>query len=302
MSPRRGSAPGSGAGARAVGGPGGRLFVVATPIGNLGDVSFRAVEVLKTAPLVAAEDTRHTRRLFSRYEIATHLVSYHAQSGPERELELLDHLRSGRDLALVTDAGTPLVSDPGSELASAWAAEGGAVVPIPGASAVLAALVASGLAAARWSFEGFLPRSGRERRARLARIAADERASVIFEAPSRVPATISDLAAAAGGERRAAVCRELTKLHEEIVRGPLRQLAAMAADGGIKLRGEFVIVVEALAGGAAAKLLPPERQVSMAEGRSEVAQLVAAGSRRADAVRQVAAATGLDRRGLYRPD
>ena len=308
MSPRRGptagSGPGQGSGAAPgpAGGLGGRLFIVATPIGNLGDVSFRAVEVLKAVPLVAAEDTRHTRRLFSRYEIATHLVSYHAQSGPGRELELLDHLRSGRDLALVTDAGTPLVSDPGGELASAWAAEGGAVVPIPGASAVLAALVASGLAAARWSFEGFLPRTGRERRTRLARIAADERASVVYEAPSRVPATLSDLAAATGGERRAAVCRELTKLHEEIVRGPLRQLAAMAAGGEVKLRGEFVIVVEALAAGAAADPLHQAPRVSMAEGRAEVASLVAGGSRRADAVRQVAAATGLDRRELYRPD
>ena len=122
-------------------------------------------------PLIAAEDTRLTRRLFARYEITTHLVSYHAQSGQAREDELLAHLRSGRDLALVTDAGTPLVSDPGAELAAAWAAEGGVVVPIPGASAVLAALVASGLSVARWTFEGFLPRSGRERRERLARIA-----------------------------------------------------------------------------------------------------------------------------------
>jgi 16S rRNA (cytidine1402-2'-O)-methyltransferase len=180
---------------------GGRLFVVATPIGNLGDVTFRAIEVLKAVPLVAAEDTRLTRRLFARYEIATRLVSYHARSGPRRQLELLEHLRSGWDLALVTDAGTPLVSDPGGELAAAWAAGGGVVVPIPGASAVLAALVASGLATARWSFEGFLPRRGRERRERLARIAADERACVIYEAPSRVPETLADLAAAAGGER-----------------------------------------------------------------------------------------------------
>jgi 16S rRNA (cytidine1402-2'-O)-methyltransferase len=297
------SGPASGpASAPASGGAGGQLFIVATPIGNLGDVSFRAVEVLKTVPLVAAEDTRLTRRLCARYEITTHLVSYHAQSGSARELELLAHLRSGRDLALVTDAGTPLVSDPGAELASAWAAEGGVVVPIPGASAVLAALMAGGLAAARWTFEGFLPRSGRERRDRLARIAADERACVIFEAPSRVPATLSDLRAAAGGERRAAVCRELTKLHEEIVRGPLAELAGRAAAGGMMLRGEFVIVLEALIGGAAAKQPNAEGQVSMADGRVQVAELVAGGARRADAVRQVAAATGLDRRELYRPD
>ena len=283
-------------------GSGGRLFVVATPIGNLGDVTYRAVEVLRTVPLVAAEDTRLSRRLFARYEIATHLVSYHARSGRGRELELLEHLRSGRDLALITDAGTPLVSDPGGELASAWAAEGGAVVPIPGASAVLAALVASGLSAARWSFEGFLPRSGRERRERLSRIASDERACVIYEAPSRVPATLADLAAAAGGERRAAVCRELTKMFEEVVRGPLGELATRASAGGIVLRGEFAIVVEAVSGADAAAHATDGAQSAIDVARAEVARLVAAGVRHSDAVRRVATATGVHRRDLYRPD
>ncbi|MGD0017821.1 MAG: 16S rRNA (cytidine(1402)-2'-O)-methyltransferase [Candidatus Limnocylindrales bacterium] len=289
------SAGASGAGE---GSAAGRLFVVATPIGNLGDVTFRAVEVLRSVPLVAAEDTRLTRRLFARYEIVTHMVSYHARSGRGRELGLLEHLRSGRDLALVTDAGTPLVSDPGGELASAWAAEGGAVVPIPGASAVLAALVASGLSAARWSFEGFLPRSGRERRDRLSRIASDERACVIYEAPSRVPATLAALSAAAGGERRAAVCRELTKLHEEVVRGTLDELAARAAAGGIMLRGEFAIVIEAVTAAASVSGAGAAGP-SMDEGRANVARLVASGVKRSEAVRRVAAATGLDRRELY---
>jgi len=278
----------------------GRLFVVATPIGNLGDMTYRAVEVLRSVPLVAAEDTRLTRRLFARYEIATPLRSYHAQSGPGRETELLEHLRAGRDLALVTDAGTPLVSDPGGELVSAWAAEGGVVIPIPGASAALAALVASGLSAARWTFEGFLPRSGRERRERLARIAADSRACVIYEAPSRVPRTLADLAAAAGEGRRAAVCRELTKIHEEVVRGRLGELVERAAAGRLTLRGEFAIVVEAQPEGSDAGRATSGGP-SMAEGRAEVARLVAGGARRADAVRQVAAETGLDRRELYRP-
>ena len=290
----------------------GRLYVVATPIGNLGDVTFRAIETLKTVPLVAAEDTRLTRRLFARYEIATRLVSYHARSGPGREAELLEHLRSGEDLALVTDAGTPLVSDPGAELASAWAAEGGAVVPIPGPSAVLAALVAAGLAAPRFAFEGFLPRSGRERRDRLARLAADDRACVIYEAPGRVAATLRDLATvvgAAGTDRRAALCRELTKLHEEVVRGPLSELAARAAAGELTLRGEFAIVVEARlsgpaahtaeagAGHASGMAAPPD----LAAARAEVDRLVATGRRRSEAAREVAAATGLDRQALYRP-
>jgi 16S rRNA (cytidine1402-2'-O)-methyltransferase len=282
---------------------GGRLFVVATPIGNLGDVTFRAIEVLKTVPLVAAEDTRLTRRLFARYEIATRLVSYHARSGPRRQLELLEHLRSGWDLALVTDAGTPLVSDPGAELAAAWAADGGVVVPIPGASAVLAALVASGLAVARWSFEGFLPRRGRERRERLARIAADERACVIYEAPSRVPETLTDLAAVAGGQRRAAVCRELTKIHEEVVRGPLVELVRRATADELTLRGEFVIVLEAVtAGEATSRDAAAQSPAAMADGRAAVARLVGGGAKRSDAVRQIASATGLDRRELYRPE
>jgi len=294
---------GAKAGAAAASGSRGRLFVVATPIGNLGDVTFRAIEVLKTVPLVAAEDTRHTHRLFARYEITTRLISYHAQSGPRRGEELLEHLRSGWDLALVTDAGTPLVSDPGAELAAAWAAEGGVVVPIPGASAVLAALVASGLAVARWSFEGFLPRRGRDRRERLARIAADERACVIYEAPSRVPETLADLADAAGAERRAAVCRELTKLHEEVVRGPLADLVSLAAADKLTLRGEFVIVLESLtAADATAKQLRDQGPASMEDARAEVARLIASGAKRSDAVRQIATATGLDRRELYRPE
>jgi 16S rRNA (cytidine1402-2'-O)-methyltransferase len=295
-----GSAPGAaGAAAGEGGAAGGQLYVVATPIGNLGDVTCRAIVVLRAVPLVAAEDTRLTRRLFARYGIDTHMVSYHARSGPGREAVLLAHLRSGRDLALVTDAGTPLISDPGGELVSAWASEGGRVVPIPGPSAVLAALVASGMAAARWTFEGFLPRSGRERRERLARLAADDRACVVYEAASRIPATLADLAAAAGAERRAAVCRELTKLHEEVVRGRLGDLAARAAAGELTLRGEFALVVEAVtAAESAARALAGAP--TMAEARAEVARLVASGAKRSDAVRQVAASTGLDRRELYR--
>ena len=280
----------------------GRLFLVATPIGNLGDVTFRAIDVLKTVPLVAAEDTRLTRRLFARYEIGTRLISYHARSGPRRQEELLEHLRSGWDLALVTDAGTPLVSDPGAELSAAWAAGGGVVVPIPGASAVLAALVASGLAVARWSFEGFLPRRGRERRERLARISADERACVIYEAPSRVPETLSDLAAAAGAERRAAVCRELTKIHEQVVRGTLGELVRLSKADELTLRGEFVLVLESVtAADAVARRVQERGLSSMADARAEVALLVRGGAKRSDAVRQVASATGVDRREMYRP-
>ena len=278
---------------------GGTLYVVATPIGNLGDVTLRALEVLRAVPLIAAEDTRVTRRLLDRYQIATRTTSYHAQSGPARERELLAHLGGGADLALVTDAGTPVVSDPGEGLVAAWARTGGDVIAIPGASSVLAAVASAGLAGPRWSFEGFLPRSGRERKDRLAAIAADERGSVLFEAPGRTAATLRDLAVTCGGDRAGAVCRELTKLHEQVARGTLDELAALAADGAIPARGEVVIVVGWGRGTARTDDTRVARGSALDAARAEVARLVASGAARGDAARQVAAATGLPRRALY---
>ncbi len=282
--------------------PGGRLFVVATPIGNLGDVTLRALEVLTAVPLVAAEDTRHTRRLLDRHGVEVRLVSFHARSGAGRLRELLDHLRAGADLALVTDAGTPGVSDPGDDLVRAWAADGGTVVPIPGPSAVLAAIAASGIAGPRWTFEGFLPRSGRQRRERLARIADDDRGCVLFEAPARLAATLADLAAACGDGRPATVCRELTKIHEAIERGSVAELAARARDGAIPSRGEIVIVVGAAVDGGARRAARTEADepARIAAARLEVERLAASGRSRADAARTVATATGIPRRALYR--
>jgi 16S rRNA (cytidine1402-2'-O)-methyltransferase len=284
---------------------GGRLYVVATPIGNLADVTLRSLEVLRSVPLIAAEDTRLTRRLLDRHGIATRTTSFHGQSGPGRLADLLAHLRNGADLALVTDAGTPSVSDPGDDLVAAWAAEDGVVVPIPGASAVLAVVAASAVAGPRWSFEGFLPRTGRERRERIARIAADARGTVIYEAPGRVAATLVDLAAACGAERPAAIGRELTKLHEEIVRGSLGDLAGRARSGELTLRGEFALVVgawsearievESAAGSGIADAAAAE-----VAALAEVERRVAAGSSRGDAARAVAAETGIPRRRLYR--
>ena len=276
---------------------GGTLFVVATPIGNLGDVTLRSLEVMRSVPLIAAEDTRISKRLLTRYDIGTKMTSFHARSGPARLTELLEHLRGGADLALVTDAGTPVVSDPGGELVAAWAGEGGLVVPIPGASAVLAAVAASGIAGPRWGFEGFLPRSGRERRERVARLATDDRATVLFEAPTRLAATLRDLAAACGPERAAAVCRELTKLHEQIIRGTLAELGAAVADGTIPARGEVAIVIAGQVPDEAAK---PDDRPPIADARARVAGLVRDGTSRTDAARQVAAETGHSRRDLYR--
>lgn len=285
---------------RATAAGGGTLYVVSTPIGNLGDVTLRSLVVLRAVPLIAAEDTRHTHRLLARHAIDTPMTSYHARSDPARAAALLAHLRDGADLALVTDAGTPAVSDPGAELVVAWASEGGTVVPIPGASAVLAAVAASGVTGPRWAFEGFLPRSGRDRRERLARIAADDRGTILFEAPGRVAATLRDLSAACGPGRPGAVCRELTKIHESVVRGTLGELAEASALGAIPPRGEFALVVGAWPDGAPISALDEASAHDLA--RDEVEALVRAGVARGDAARRVAAATGLPRRGLYGPD
>ena len=274
---------------------GGTLYVVATPIGNLGDMTLRAIQVLRDVPLIAAEDTRLTRRLLDRHEIETRTISFHARSAPARLKELVAHLAGGSDLALVTDAGTPVISDPGSDLVAAWAAEGGRVVPIPGASAVLAAVAASGVAGPRWAFEGFLPRSGRERRERIAMIAADPRGTVVFEAPGRVAATLRELIAACGEDRPGAVARELTKVHEQIERGTLGELGAALADGSIPTRGEFVIVV------GMGEVAPHAgaRGGDLVAARAAVERLVAEGIARGEAARRVAADTGIPRRQLY---
>lgn len=299
-------------GATRPGAGGGILYVVATPIGNLGDVTLRALETLRAAPLVAAEDTRMTLRLFARHGISTRLVSYHERNAAARTPELLAHLRAGSDLALVTDAGTPLVSDPGADLVAAWTGEGGRAVPIPGPSAVLAAVSVAAVVGPRWSFEGFLPRSGRERRERIARIAADPRATIVFEAPGRLAATLRDLVAACGDDRPAAVCRELTKIHETVVRGGLGALRDAAASGAIPARGEIAIVVgegsasggttggaERSAAGRQASTDAGVTRVSLAEARAEVERLVAAGTPRGEAARAVAARAGIPRRALY---
>ena len=281
------------------GGSGGTLYVVATPIGNLADVSARALEVLGAVPVIAAEDTRLTKRLLGRHGVNAKLTSFHARSGPGRLAALLEHLRGGADLALVTDAGTPVVSDPGADLVAAWASEGGRVVPIPGASAVLAAVSATGVTGPRWVFEGFLPRSGRERRSRLASIAADPRGTILFEAPSRVATTLRDLVEACGPDRAGAICRELTKLHEQIVRGTLGELARAVEDGTVPARGEFVLVVGMAASSASDADATLAVEARLPAALADVERLVAGGVPRGAAVREVAASTGLPRRKLY---
>jgi len=267
----------------------GRLSVVATPIGNLADLTARAAEILRTADLVLAEDTRRTGRLLEHVGSRVPQRSLHEHNERAQVDGLVARIASGAHVALVTDAGTPLVSDPGLALVRACADAGLTVEPVPGASAALAALVVSGLATDRVALEGFLPRRGRTRAERLADLAEERRTTVLFVAPHRVAEDLADLAAACGAERPAVLCRELTKLHEEVVRGDLGSLLRRAATG---LRGELTLVVA----GAPA---PTGPDVPDASHRAEVARRVAAGASTRDAVAEVARAHGLARRALY---
>jgi len=230
----------------------GTLLVVATPIGNLADLSPRARETLERAAIIAAEDTRHTRALLQAMGVGTPLLSLHAHNEAQRVPELLARLAAGEDVALVSDAGTPLLSDPGFELVSRAAAAGFAVHTIPGPSAITAALAVAGLPTHRFCFEGFLPARAAERRAALAGLAHEVRTLVFFEAPHRIQATLADLAAQFGAGRRAAVARELTKTHETLYRGTLGELAARAAAEENFARGELTLVVHGAAPEAAA--------------------------------------------------
>src|SRR5215470_6100571 len=206
----------------------GRLQVVATPIGNLSDLSARARQALEEADLIAAEDTRHTLGMLQAIGVAKPMVSLHAYNEGQRVPDLLERLGTGQVIALVSDAGTPLLSDPGFELVSAAAAAGFEVGVIPGPSAITAALAVAGLPTSRFCFEGFLPSRSRERRAELARLASETRTLVFFEAPHRIAETLADLVNEFGGERRAVVARELTKAHETLYRGKLSDLVQQA--------------------------------------------------------------------------
>jgi 16S rRNA (cytidine1402-2'-O)-methyltransferase len=222
-------------------GTGGTLFVVSTPIGNMGDFSFRAVETLRTVAAVLAEDTRHTRHLLDRYEIDVPLIAYHEHNEAKATPGLVDRLLEGESFALVSDAGTPLLSDPGARLVRAATERGIQVSPIPGASALLAALVASGLDVDRFTFLGFLARKGADRRAAIDEIASATHVVALYEAANRVADTLAELAEAGAGTRATVVARELTKQYEELRRGTVAELAAYY--GQTPPRGEVVILI-----------------------------------------------------------
>lgn len=263
----------------------GTLYVVATPIGNLEDITLRALRVLAAVPLIAAEDTRTTRRLLDHHGIHTALTSYTDHNKRARIPSLLVHLETN-DLALVSEAGTPAISDPGEDLVAAAARAGHTVVPVPGASAVLAALVASGLPTRRFLYLGFLPRTSGDRRRLFASVAALPETLVAYESPHRVRAALAD-ALTMLGDRPIAVCRELTKLHEEIFRGTIGGALAHVATP----RGEFTLVLAGATGDAPAS--------DLSAARDDVARLVAEGQSARDAVTEVAARLGLARRQVY---
>lgn len=264
----------------------GRLYVVATPIGNMADITLRAIRVLTDVGVIAAEDTRTTRKLLSHHGIATPLVSYHDHNEIIRTPELLSRLQAGESVAVVSEAGTPSISDPGYRLVEAAISGGIDVEPVPGASAVLAALVVSGLPTDSFVFEGFLPRRAGERRRRLEALAAERRTLVVFESPHRVDSSLADMLGVLG-DRRAALCRELTKLHEEVRRATLSELLASVEKSPVK--GELVIVVE----GALETEPDLDGAVTEALGRIE------RGESAREATRAVAEQRGVGRRALY---
>ena len=263
------------------------LHIVATPIGNLGDITLRALEALAGADVIACEDTRVTRKLLDRYAIATPLTPYHDHNAAKARPVLLRRLADGAAIALVSDAGTPLVSDPGFKLVRAAAEAGHAVTALPGASAVLAALTVAGLPTDQFLFAGFLPPKQAARRARIAELNRIPATLVFYETGPRLAAALADLADGLGGQQEAAVCRELTKLHEEVRRGDLAALAQAYA--GAEPRGEIVLIV------APPRAVEP---ISAADSENLLRQALERLSLK-DAVAEVADATGLPRRELY---
>lgn len=270
----------------------GTLYLVATPIGNLEDITLRALRVMAQVSLVAAEDTRTTRKLLTHHGIRARLLSYNEHNMKGRTPQLLAALETG-DVAFASEAGTPGVSDPGYELTRAAIDAGHTVVAIPGASALLTALSAAGLPMREFTFLGFLPRRSGERRKILESIRSESRTVVAFESPHRVRATLEDMLAVLG-DRRTAVCREMTKLHEEVFRGTVSEALAHFQEP----RGEFTLVVERATVGAQA--LAPLRPEAEAAARQQLALLRAAGVKGREAARRVAAETGFPQRDVYR--
>lgn len=270
----------------------GVLYLCATPIGNLEDITFRAIRVLKEANLIAAEDTRHTRKLLNHYEIHTATVSYHEHNKLERGPELINRLLQGQTIALVSDAGMPGISDPGTHLTQLAIEAGITVIPVPGANAALSALIASGLDTTNFTFVGFLPKTKKKRRELLEQLVKQPYTLLFYESPHRIKETLKELETAFG-DRPAAACRELTKKFEEFNRSTLLGLQQHFA--AVEPRGEFTLVVQG-AGAGPEPDLGSKDEVSLPEA---VALLIAKGAAKKDALRQVAVDRGISRRDVY---
>lgn len=266
------------------------LYLVGTPIGNLEDITFRAIRTLKSVDLIAAEDTRHTGKLLHHFDIKTPQVSYYEHNQQQRIPELLNKLEQGRSIALVTDAGMPGISDPGYELVKACIDRGFDVVPIPGVSACVTAVSASGLPSDRFVFEGFLPAKGQDRQNRLEALVVETRAIVLYESPHRLRETLQDLAKILGGDRAAVLGRELTKLHEQFWRGTLNEAIAYY-ESEVQPQGEFTLVIAP--GDREEPILSPEAI------KAELQALLHQGISRSQASRQLAKNTALSRRDIY---
>ncbi|MFN6468557.1 MAG: 16S rRNA (cytidine(1402)-2'-O)-methyltransferase [Nostoc sp. SerVER01] len=265
------------------------LYVVGTPIGNLEDITFRAVRILQTVDIIAAEDTRHTGKLLQHFEIKTPQVSYHEHNRTSRIPELLQYLANDKAIALVSDAGMPGISDPGYELIKACIEAGISVVPIPGASAAITALSAAGLPTDRFVFEGFLPAKTQQRRQHLESLQTESRTLIFYESPHRLQDTLQDLAEILGSDRQIVLARELTKLYEEFWRGTIAE--AMAHYSQREPQGEYTLVVAGIA--------PSQIQLTQEELKAELKQLISQGISRSQASRQLAKVTSMPRRQLY---
>jgi 16S rRNA (cytidine1402-2'-O)-methyltransferase len=268
----------------------GTLYICGTPIGNLEDVTVRLLNTLQRVDLIACEDTRHTVKLLNHYQIKKMLISYHEFSGPEREHYIVRELEAGHDVALVSDAGMPGISDPGQELISRVVNDGLPLQIIPGPTALTCGLVLSGLDTGVFAFQGFLPSKNRERRLVLEKLVTEERTMVFYEAPHRLLAAITDMKNILG-ERKVAVCRELTKIHEEVRRGSLSSLVSYFEDH--PARGEFVIVVEGY-------LPPAPAVITIEDAAREVLAIVEAGGNKKEALKNKASQYTLKKSELYK--
>jgi len=275
----------------------GKIYLVATPIGNLSDISMRAIETLKNADIIACEDTRNTIRLLNHFEIKGHLTSYHEYNKIDKAYELCEKVKEGKNIAFVSDAGMPAISDPGYELVDIAYKEGLEVTVVPGASAVVSALAISGISSRRFAFEGFLPADKNEKKEILTELSQESRTLILYEAPHRLLKTLKELFEYMGN-RNIAIVREITKLHEEVLRGKLADIIADYESEKIAIRGEYVLVIE----GKSLLEKREERQKSFEEIsiREHYEKYIAEGMDKKEAMKAVAKDRGIQKRDVYK--